>query len=447
MTTMMRHGFTLIELLMVLVIIGILGSLIFLSTRDLLYEMKVQKTATTIVSAVTTAQQAAAVRRLAHSVYFNNAIDPDDPRWSLPMTDPDRPSRRYTRERVLSGWISTGGGFEVADHRIRQYNAQGLMVNAFSGPFVLTTMGATTPSWATLEANNGRGEASLPSDFPESVILAGRWRMWTSAPNQQFLMIMGPWKSSTGEWFQAKGGMPTRKSNAPGNNITPDIDEFNRPIGAHRENLTNNPGPLGKGGIYGFPLTADGKLPSGQASAANDTVPTGAGLIPRWDPYGIALGPRLMFENGTRLLVPQDHPQFRRFARGGRAHANGPSLATATVGFNMIAAPWLYGGTRDRSGSDFNCAPSVQNINAHPDGTLGVDGCDPQRLTAPRRFEWSYGNLTALIGIATTQVVEEPMPDRMVGEAESYYQPRAITFVTVDITGMLSVERSPAFAN
>ena len=40
-----RRGFTLIELLMVVAIIAILGSMIFLSTRDLLAEMKVQKTA------------------------------------------------------------------------------------------------------------------------------------------------------------------------------------------------------------------------------------------------------------------------------------------------------------------------------------------------------------------------------------------------------------------
>jgi prepilin-type N-terminal cleavage/methylation domain-containing protein len=46
-----RRGFTLIELLMVVAIIAILGSMIFLSTRDLLAEMKVQKTAGTIVSA------------------------------------------------------------------------------------------------------------------------------------------------------------------------------------------------------------------------------------------------------------------------------------------------------------------------------------------------------------------------------------------------------------
>jgi hypothetical protein len=39
------------------------------------------------------------------------------------------------------------------------------------------------------------------------------------------------------------------------------------------------------------------------------------------------------------------------------------------------------------------------------------------------------------------------MPDSAPGEPSVYYQPRATLFITVDMTGMLTVERSPAFAN
>ncbi len=349
-------------------------------------------------------------------------------------TDADAPLRSHTRAEVLSCW------FGDRDIRIRDSSSEGLVPNEGS---TNPNIGVTTPNASAI---TDRGEAALPVDLSQDVLERGRWRLWSAEPANQWVMVMGPWQSSTGEWFQPKGGMLSRKSTAnPGGN-NPDIDGDNRPIGNHRENFSSAMSVLGKGGIYGLPLDTDGRLPNSQLLAANNTVAL-TPVAPRWDPYGVMIGPRAMFERGTRLLIPQDHPQFRRFVRGARVYNSGPNLSTAVVGYNHVAAPWIFGGTRNRTGSDFNNASAVQNINAHPDRTLGTDGCDPQRLSAPRRFAWALGNLAAIIGIATTQTTETEMPDSAPGEPSVYYQPRATLFITVDMTGMLTVERSPAFAN
>jgi prepilin-type N-terminal cleavage/methylation domain-containing protein len=440
-----RAGFTLIELLMVLAIIAILGSMIFLSTRDLLAEMKVQKTAGAVISAVSTAQQAAAARGLAYSVYFNNAIGPENPRWALAggsaNTNPDAPSRAYTLNQILAARLGTNNG-----HDIRTFETSN--VGLVSRVGIPSGAGLLTPLRGSI---TDRGEAGLPIDMIQDDFDRGYWRLWSSAPADQWLMVMRPWQSSTGEWFQPKGGMPCRRTNRSNLNTNPgsddrDLDSEGRPIGRHAEAIPKtSPMIFGKGGIYGLPLDATGRLPAGQR-ALDDLVFTSGDPKPRWDPYGVALGPRVMFERGTRLLIPQDYPEFRRFIRE-RTYNDGPTLASTVVGYNHVAAPWIFGGIRRKDADPYENSPAVQCVNAHPNSTLGVDACDPQRISAPRRFGWALGNLTALVGIASTTVTETDMPDRIPGEAAVYYKPQAILFITVDGTGMLTVERNPAFAN
>ncbi|MFM2089855.1 MAG: hypothetical protein RLZZ127_344 [Planctomycetota bacterium] len=441
-----RHAFTLIELLVVMAVIAILASLMFVSTRDLVHEMKVQKTTGTILAAVATAQQASAARGLAHSVYFNNAIGPEHARWGLGTAHADAPSRIYSLQQILSARVNTNTGSDL-----RTYNTSNDGLVSASG--MVTGAGLVTPLKASITT---RGEANLPIDLSMDDMDRGFWRLWSTAPGDQWLMVMGPWQSSTGEWFQPKGGMPCRLTNRTNLNDPNnaggddrDVDTWGRPIGRHAEAIPKTtPLVLGKGGIYGLPLDSQGRLlPAQQYAIANDDKAFITGdPKPRWDPYGVALGPRQLFERGTRLLIPSDYPEFRRAVRD-IAYNSGPTLASAVVGYNHVAAPWIFGGIRRKEQDPFNNSPAVQCVNAHPDGSLGVDACDPQRLTAPRRFPWAYGNLTALIGIASTACTETDMPNQIPGEPAVYPKPRALQFVTVDSTGILTVERSPSFSN
>ncbi|MFM2090572.1 MAG: hypothetical protein RLZZ127_1061 [Planctomycetota bacterium] len=437
MTMSIRQAFTLIEILIVMVVIIALSGLVFASTRDLLYQMKVQKTAGAIVAAISQGQQVTVARGLAHSLHFNNSLDPFDPRWNV------------------TGAGAVWPGIPASVHPLWPYQ---------TNDFLRDRRWGSALAWGVVRNNAGLFAATsspnFPTQFPVDLGVdpvtgnpraadGGTWSNWTTDPKAQWMVLMAPWRDASGTWAQAKGGFPVWKQGGNWNsdNII-NVDANNRPIAVTTKGHA-------AGGIFGWRPDQAGQLPAGAFVNATrltiDGPPAGPGgpaiTSPHigWDPYGVQLGPRRFFETGTRLMIPQDYPEWRRWTEGGQQET-GKSypIASAQIGFLAVQTPWLFGGT-DPFGTGWSYTSSVpaHTLNFFPSGRTSLNHCDP--AAEPGRP--SHAFRTRLIGVATTRTETEAVPNRRSGEPVDYQRPRALLFVSVRDFGEVVVDVRPHFAN
>ncbi|MFM2090150.1 MAG: hypothetical protein RLZZ127_639 [Planctomycetota bacterium] len=411
-------GFTLVELLVVIVILLLLMGMGFLVSRDLLDRIKVQRTVYQVAQAFDDGRQAAASRSLVHSVFFNNVDPARTPVWVARSNrdgnganDPD--GQRTSAGDDRSEYASSRRGYAHSDPRQIHGVAQ--------------DPGATSTDWAG-------------------------WRptgSWTDEPRHQWMMVMGPWWDPiAGTWYQAKGGMPTHYDE-PGrpaeNQRYASVQVARMPDGRDRALPRGQHHPSWTGGIYGHPLTANGPGTPGWLPDAQRTLKypylDDPSLRPMWDPYGIALGGRRLFETGTRLMAPGDNPEWREAIRGNR---DGLGIERSMVGYWLYAAPAILGGSDTQGqGGGGGVVGAVNNLNLYPSGRIGANHCNPNDTVPSAQAQ---GRPVAIIGIVGSRLKDARFanPRRSDGSADyDYARPAAQSFVVVWPTGEVRTGESP----
>ena len=280
-------------------------------------------------------------------------------------------------------------------------------------------------------AKNVPIDVNLGTYYGAAAAAHGRWapapQYYSEAPEDQWFAVMGPWQDKDGNWWPAVGGMPVYNATEANGTVWNGYPKWYSGAVSNRDTR--------RGGLFGHPLDAAGRLPAGQHTSTTPWSPSTA----VWDPYEIQVGKRMFLEPATRYMIRPDNPEWA-YLDSNATPNQGRNYSYLQAGFHLTPyAPVTVG--RPNATNEHE---RIFNFNFYPNGMIdrGMPTGGAAYFPCGAAFDQTQRGFVGFVSRRTKPATYIQATDADNGRV--YNRPLAQLFVTLWRSGEIIIDRSPA---